>query len=121
MKRPLSVWLVQVLLLVVSLLALPGFFAWTVVAFRSLLGPSKLPVDVVLFYLDFAIRIGVLALLLILFLIILLFLLIRFLVAAESRIDHPGVSSAPRLKTVFSKCSVNQSSNSSSWIRWRVA
>ena len=62
MKRPFSVWLVQALLLAISVLALPGLFTWTVVAYRSLLGPSKVPGDVILFYLDFAIRIGVLAL-----------------------------------------------------------
>jgi len=62
MKRPLSVWLVQVLLLAISVLALPGLITWTVVAFKSLWGSSKLPADVALFYLDFAIRIGVLAL-----------------------------------------------------------
>jgi len=62
MKRPLSVWLVQAMLLAISVLALPGLMTWTVVAYRSLLGPSKLPEDVMLFYLDFGIRIGVLAL-----------------------------------------------------------
>jgi hypothetical protein len=60
MKRPISVWLVQILLSLICVVVLPGLLTWTVVTFRSLWESTRPPAEVLLFYGDFLARVGVL-------------------------------------------------------------
>ena len=61
MKRPLSVWIVQILLSIAFLVLIPGLFAWTVSGFTSLWNSSRPPLHVALFYAEFLIKIGLVA------------------------------------------------------------
>jgi len=61
MKRPLSVWLVQALLLMACVIFFPAVLAWTVAAFTSLWRSAKAPADVMLFFAEFVIKAGLLS------------------------------------------------------------
>ena len=61
MKRPPSVWLVQALLSVVCVVALPSFLAWTVAVFSRLFGSTRPPIEVGLFYAEFVLKLGLLS------------------------------------------------------------
>lgn len=58
MKRPLSVWTVLVVLSLVCLIMLPAIFTFMIYGFSRLWGSSLPPMQVVLFYLEFAIKVG---------------------------------------------------------------
>ena len=61
MKRPLSVWIVQILLSIPCLIALPVLFSWPGMTLRNFWGSSRSPTDFLLFLLAFAVEFGVVA------------------------------------------------------------
>lgn len=60
MKRPLSVWIVQVLISVTCLIFLPALLTWTMFTFTSLWASPRPPMSVIIFLVEFSIRFGVL-------------------------------------------------------------
>jgi hypothetical protein len=62
MKRPLSVWTVLVVLALAILIAIPPTLTWTAIGFQSLWGSARNDLAI-LFFVEFAIRVAILALL----------------------------------------------------------